>query len=73
MRLPKPHSPMFGGGRATQEQVPRAGAKIVPGVFALVHVAAALPKGRSEAARAVLTTLVDEAKRTVVLQKAIDA
>ena len=49
------------------------GAKIVPGAFAMVRVAAALPKGRSEEAQAALATLVDEAKRTGVVQKAIDA
>ena len=48
-------------------------AKIVPGVFGTVLVAAALPKGRSQAAQALLATLVDEAKRTGVVQKAIDA
>ena len=48
-------------------------AKIVPGVFGTVLVAAALPKGRSPAAQALLATLVDEAKRTGVVQKAIDA
>jgi predicted dinucleotide-binding enzyme len=49
------------------------GAKIVPGAFAMVRVAAALPKGRSEEAQAALATLVDEAKRTAVVQEAIDA
>jgi len=49
------------------------GAKIVPGAFAMVRVAAALPKGRSTAAQAMLATLVDEAKQTGVVQKAIDA
>ena len=49
------------------------GAKIVPGEFALVRVAAALPKDRSEQARAAFATLVDQAKRTGVVQKAIDA
>lgn len=49
------------------------GAKIVPGDFATVRVAAALPKGRSDGAKAVLATLVDEAKQTGVVQKAIDA
>jgi ABC-type amino acid transport substrate-binding protein len=49
------------------------GAKIVLGAFAMVRVAAALPKGRSEEAQAALATLVDEAKRTAVVQKAIDA
>jgi hypothetical protein len=41
-----------------------AGAKIVPGVFATVRVAAALPKGRSSEARAKLEDLIAEAKRT---------
>jgi polar amino acid transport system substrate-binding protein len=49
------------------------GAKIVPGAFAMVAVAAALPKGRSSAAQAALATLVEEAKQTGVIQKAIDA
>lgn len=49
------------------------GAKIVPGAFAMVRVAAALPKGRSAAAQTALATLVDEAKQTGVVQKAIDA
>ena len=49
------------------------GAKIVPGAFGTVLVAAALPKGRSPAAQALLATLVDEAKQTGVVQKAIDA
>src|ERR1700682_1243817 len=49
------------------------GAKIVPGAFGTVFVAAALPKGRSPAAQALLATLVDEAKQTGVVQKAIDA
>jgi len=49
------------------------GAKIVPGAFAMVAVAAALPKGRSSAAQAALASFVEEAKRTGVVQKAIDA
>ena len=49
------------------------GAKIVPGAFGTVLVAAALPKGCSPAAQALLATLVDEAKQTGVVQKAIDA
>jgi polar amino acid transport system substrate-binding protein len=36
-------------------------------------VAAALPKGRSPAAQALLAALVDEAKQTGVVQTAIDA
>jgi len=49
------------------------GAKIVPGAFGTVLVTAAMPKGRSPAAQALLATLVDEAKQTGVVQKAIDA
>ena len=49
------------------------GAKIVPGAFGSVLVAAAMPKGRSPAAQALLATLLDEAKQTGVVQKAIDA
>jgi polar amino acid transport system substrate-binding protein len=48
------------------------GARIVPGVFGTVLVAAALPKGRSPAAQALLAALVEEAKQTGVVQKAID-
>jgi polar amino acid transport system substrate-binding protein len=46
------------------------GAKTVPGVFNTVRVAVALPKGRSPAAQAKL--IVSEAKRTGVVQKAIE-
>jgi polar amino acid transport system substrate-binding protein len=49
------------------------GAKIVPGTFAMVRVAAALPKGRSAATQAALSTLLEEAKKTGVVQKAIGA
>ena len=49
------------------------GAKVVPGAFATVRVAAALPKGHSSAALAALATLVEEAKHGGVVQKAIDA
>jgi polar amino acid transport system substrate-binding protein len=48
------------------------GAKIVPGTFGTVRVAAALPKGRSPAALALIATLVDEAKQGGVVQRAID-
>ena len=60
-----------GVGYPAAEALPKA--KIVPGVFGTVLVAAALPKGRSAAAQALLATLVDEAKQTGVVQKAIDA
>jgi hypothetical protein len=39
----------------------------------MVRVAAALPKGQSAEAQAALASLVDEAKRIGVVQKAIDA
>jgi polar amino acid transport system substrate-binding protein len=48
------------------------GAKTVPGVFNTVRVAVALPKGRSPAAQAKLSEIVSEAKRTGVVQKAIE-
>jgi polar amino acid transport system substrate-binding protein len=60
-----------GVGYPAAEALP--GARIVPGAFGTVLVAAALPKGRSPAAQALLTTIVDEAKQTGVVQKAIDA
>jgi len=60
-----------GVGYPAAEALP--GAKIVPGAFGTVLVAAALPKGRSLTAQALLATLVDEAKHTGVVQKAIDA
>jgi ABC-type amino acid transport substrate-binding protein len=60
-----------GIGYPAAEALP--GAKIVPGAFAMVRVAAALPKGRSAAAQAALAILVEDAKRTGVVQKAIDA
>jgi polar amino acid transport system substrate-binding protein len=49
-----------------------AEAKVIPGAFTSVHVAAALPKGRSEAALAKLVEILDEAKRAGVVQEAID-
>jgi len=60
-----------GVGYPAAEVLP--GAKIIPGVFAMVRVAAALPKGRSAAAQAALAALLEEAKQTGVVQKAIDA
>ena len=47
-------------------------AKIVPGAFNTVRVAFALPKGRSAAAQARLAELLAEAKRTGVVQRAIE-
>ena len=46
--------------------------KVVPGAFNTVRVALALPKGRSAAALARIAELLAEAKRTGVVQKAID-
>jgi polar amino acid transport system substrate-binding protein len=48
------------------------GAKIVPGTYNIVRVAVALPKGRSSAAQAKLAEIVNEAKRTGVVQMAIE-
>jgi polar amino acid transport system substrate-binding protein len=60
-----------GVGYPAAEALP--GAKIVPGAFATVRVAAALPKGRSAAAQAALATFLEEARQSGVVQKAIDA
>ena len=60
-----------GVGYPAAEALP--GAKVVAGAFAMVRVAAALPKGRSTEAQAALATLVEEAKQSGVVQKAIDA
>jgi polar amino acid transport system substrate-binding protein len=59
-----------GVGYPAAEALP--GAKIVAGAFGTVRVAAALPKGRSAAAQVTLATLVDEARQTGVVRKAID-
>jgi polar amino acid transport system substrate-binding protein len=45
-------------------------AKVVPGTFSVVRAAIALPKGRSLAAQARLLELVNEAKKTGVVQDA---
>ena len=47
-------------------------AAVVPGTFNVVRAAVALPKGRSAAAQALLADILDEAKRTGVVQKAIE-
>jgi polar amino acid transport system substrate-binding protein len=60
-----------GVGYPAAEALP--GAKVVPGAFATVRVAAALPKDRSAAAQAELAILIDEAKQSGVVQSAIDA
>ena len=60
-----------GVGYPAAETLP--GAKVVPGAFAMVRVSAALPKGRTTAAQAALAMLVEEARQSGVVQKAIDA
>jgi polar amino acid transport system substrate-binding protein len=60
-----------GVGYPAAEALP--GARVVPGAFATVRVAAALPKGRSSEARAKLAELIAEAKRTGAVQRAIEA
>lgn len=47
-------------------------ATIIPGAFTSVRVAAALPKGRSEAALNRLEEILNEAKRNGIVQEAID-
>jgi polar amino acid transport system substrate-binding protein len=49
-----------------------AGAKILPGAFRTVHMAVAMPKGRSPAAQEKLTELVNEAKAGGLVKKALD-
>ena len=61
----------FGVGYPAAEAL--TGAEIVPGAFGTVLVAAALPKGRSQAAQDLLATLAEEAKQNGEVQKAIDA
>jgi polar amino acid transport system substrate-binding protein len=48
------------------------GAKIVPGTFNTVRVAVAFAKGQSAAAQAKLAEIVNDAKRSGVVQKAIE-
>ena len=48
------------------------GAKIVPGAFTSDRYMVALPKGRASNARSKITEIVNEAKKTGVVQKAID-
>ena len=48
------------------------GSKVVPGAWTTGRYAASLPKGRSAGAHSVLTQIVVEAKRTGVVQGAID-
>jgi polar amino acid transport system substrate-binding protein len=48
------------------------GAKVVPRAFTTERYTVALPKGRSSAAQAKLAEIVSEAKRTGIVQKAIE-
>ena len=48
------------------------GAKIIAGAFLSVRMAVALPKGRSSVAQSKLAEIINEAKRTGVVQRAID-
>jgi hypothetical protein len=48
------------------------GAKIVPGAFNTVRVAVAIPKGRSNAAQGVLAEILTQAKRSGIVEKAIE-
>ncbi len=59
-----------GVGYPAVEALP--GSRLVPGVFGTVRVAAALPKGLPTDVRAKLDELIAEAKRTGVVQQAID-
>ena len=48
------------------------GAKVVPGAFTTERYTVALPKGRSSAAQAKLAEIVNEAKKTGLVRKAIE-
>jgi polar amino acid transport system substrate-binding protein len=48
------------------------GSRIVPGAWTTGHYAASLPKGRSAAAHVELADIVNEAKRTGVVQRSIE-
>ena len=56
--------------QAVADAVP--GATILPGAFVSVRMAVAVPKGRSPEARARLTEILDEAKRTDVVRRSIE-
>ena len=49
-----------------------AGAKIVPGAFTSDRTMVILPKGRSSAAQAKVVEIVNEAKKTGVVRKALE-
>jgi polar amino acid transport system substrate-binding protein len=47
-------------------------AKIIPGAFLSVRMAVALPKGQSSVAQSKLAEIINKAKRTGIVQRAID-
>jgi polar amino acid transport system substrate-binding protein len=50
-----------------------SGSTIVPGIFDVVRVAVALPKGRSSEAQAKIAEIINEAKRIGIVEGAIEA
>jgi polar amino acid transport system substrate-binding protein len=63
------------GSNATQAQAivdGLPGAKIVPGAFSNERSSVALPKGRSSEAQGKIAEIVNEAKKTGIVQKAIE-
>lgn len=48
------------------------GAKVVPGAFNQARTSLALPKGRSSSVRAKIAAIINEAKMTGIMQKAIE-
>jgi len=69
------HADVFGSNVDNVQAVAAAvaGSTIVPGPFLSVPMAVGLPKGRSAEAQARLTDLVNEAKTTGIVTKAIEA
>jgi polar amino acid transport system substrate-binding protein len=65
---------VFGADSGLIESIAGAcpGANVVPGAFNIVRAAVALPKGCTATAQAKLAEILDEAKRTGVIQKAIE-
>jgi polar amino acid transport system substrate-binding protein len=58
---------------AIQEVAKRlSGARIVPGAFTHDQTMVILPKGRSSAAQARVVEIINEAKKTGIVQKAVD-
>ena len=65
---------IWAAGASTVQQLAAKvpGSKIVPGAFTSDRYMVTLPKGRSSAAQSKIVEIVNEAKRTGVVQKAID-